>query len=156
MKFKAGDKFTVGFGHSCGQFNTGDVVTVKEVYLNGAITAFNDSGSCWDRPSHFDPRDIKQGATMSRRTFRLLKETDLLKKGTIFQEQCDDGDQPYEVISQDSYKFERAAHQTVRSRGAIENNPKWFEEVFPASEVWLTKDELKSFKDWQKRQGKKR
>lgn len=91
---------------------------------------------------------VKERKPMARRTFRLLKDTDVLKKGALVQEMCDDGDQDYELIS-DSDKFEilqSAQAGLVRSRPSVENNPKWFVEVFQVLPEYATKEEIKVYK----------
>lgn len=78
---------------------------------------------------------------MSRRTFRLLKDTDFLKAGTIVQEACDDGDQAYVVLDfEDAVLFDDFEEYEIEShhlsRGAVEDNPEWYEEV---ELTWVTK-----------------
>lgn len=88
-----------------------------------------------------------KGATM-RRTFKLLKDTDILKKGALFQEMCDDGDQDYVLLDDAFRRFEypHSAVRCVRGRDAIENNPKWYIEVFPMVSEYGTKEEVNAFK----------
>lgn len=81
---------------------------------------------------------------MSRRTFRLLKDTDFLAAGTLVQEDCDDGNQQYSVLDfddavlyddfDDFEDYELESHSL--SRKAVEENPEWYEEV---EMTWTTK-----------------
>lgn len=97
---------------------------------------------------------------MGRRTFRLLKELPDVKKGAIVQEKCDDGDQDYKVLDCQKYvKYEDengSKEGTVFPRGSIEKEPKFFEEVFPLTESWGTREEQKAFKEFQKAQKAKK
>ena len=82
---------------------------------------------------------------MSRRTFKVVKETPELKVGTIVQEECDDGDQDYVTLDEKGNKFKDQTG-TRYSRHVVEKQPMWFEEVFPAVDIYLSKDDLKKFK----------
>lgn len=95
---------------------------------------------------------IKGEQTMGRRTFRLLKESLDLKKGAIVQEKCDDGDQDYTVLDLKYQKFEDGNYTEIDfSRNTVENNPKWFEEVFPLVPEYGNKAELEAFKKFAKK-----
>jgi len=63
-----------------------------------------------------------------RKTYRLLKDSPELKKGTILEEMCDDGTQPFNVQTKEGHKFEDQG-RTQYSRDTVMKNPKWFEEV---------------------------
>lgn len=89
---------------------------------------------------------------MTRRTFKLLKDTADYYKGLLVQEACDAGDQEYaslnhgeKVIKDDiSHFFD---DNTVRySRKTIEEQPNWFVEVFKVEPEYMTEVELTNYK----------
>lgn len=84
-----------------------------------------------------------------RRTFRLLKETPTLKKGAIFQEQCDDGTQPYSLI-EDDHKKANIGEGVIQDRSLVEDQPKWFVEVFKVTPEYMNATELEQWKAFQK------
>lgn len=87
-----------------------------------------------------------------RRTFRLLRENHELKKGALVQEACDDGTQDYVTPDgyQDFIKYEdEDGERGVRyPRESVENEPKWFVEVFKANPEYQTKEEQTAFKEF--------
>lgn len=103
---------------------------------------------------------VKTAPTPGRRTFRLLKEIPELKKGALLQEACDDGDQEYVLLDRSHLKF--AEDYAVYfdgvptfSRETVENQPKFFEEVFPVSPSFMNADQLKKHAAFIKRAFKK-
>lgn len=82
----------------------------------------------------------KENKVMARRTFKLLKDTPDCKKGAIFQEECEDGTQPYVLITSDNsldtgiYKY--------NTRSLVEDAPNWFVEVFKVEPEYMTREEL--------------
>lgn len=88
--------------------------------------------------------------TMGRRTYRLIKELPGLKKGAVLQEQCDDGDQPYELLDKGYFKHDDQSAE-LYSRMTVENEPKFFEEVFPLVPEYGNKAELEAFKKFAKK-----
>lgn len=85
---------------------------------------------------------------MARRTFRLKKDSPVYKKGSLYQEACDDGTQDYVLINrEESAKFVLSSvGRVVSSRDSIENNPTWFEEVFQVLPEYATKTEIEQFR----------
>lgn len=86
---------------------------------------------------------------MARRTFRLIKDTDQFIEGALFQEECDDGTQNYILLNRQEYEIFNppiGSSKIVRNRDCIENNPKWFVEVFKVLPDYATKDEIKRYK----------
>ncbi len=81
---------------------------------------------------------------MARRTFRLLKPTYELKKGALLQEECDDGNQDYVAIDDDSITWTN--HSVSVHRVIVEKSPDWFVEVFPIHPEYATKEEIKQLK----------
>lgn len=89
----------------------------------------------------------EEGMKVGRRTFKLLRDTEWLSKGALFQEACDDGDQKYILIT-DSIRWDDADTYGLvqeacgRSRDAVEKNPQWFVEVFKSNIDYMTREEL--------------
>lgn len=85
-----------------------------------------------------------EGIIPDRRTFRLLKNTSELKKGAIIQEMCDDGNQDYCVLTHSDIKYTNEAGDLcyIAPRGSVENEPKWWTEVFQVAPNYLTKEEV--------------
>jgi hypothetical protein len=94
--------------------------------------------------------EIKE-RNMSRATYRLKKETEVLKAGAIVQEACDDGDQQYILLEDQEHliKFndlEDYGLEISFSRNTVEKNPTFFEKVQPAAEIWLSGEQVTAFK----------
>lgn len=154
------------------QFKIGDSVYVRkdsEYYYQASgvpgIVTDTDYRVKWLRVefvngyrNSYQDKDLELTITgetkMARRTFKLLKDSPQVKKGALYQEACDDGDQKYVLITPESLKFEDHGvyfNDAGASRDAVEKSPKWFVEVFPASETYLTKAELEAFKKFMKK-----
>jgi hypothetical protein len=87
------------------------------------------------------------GAPVARRTFKLIKDTPTLTKDAILQEACDDGTQEYVVLNHEAVKdlrpgvdIRRAA--AIYDRSLVEDQPKWFVEVFAVEPQYMTREEL--------------
>lgn len=97
-----------------------------------------------------------KGEIMSRKTFRLKKNTATFKKGLVVQEACDDGTQEYVALNHEDYfkfsDFDKYFYGRTPqfTRESVEQNPEWFEEVFPATEAWLTSDEKEKLEKYLK------
>lgn len=65
-----------------------------------------------------------------RRRFKLLKDSPELKAGAILEENCDNGDQDFTVISKE---WSKVADQglTYYTRKTVIDQPEWFEEQHP-------------------------
>ncbi|MBT8161434.1 MULTISPECIES: hypothetical protein [Arthrobacter] len=74
---------------------------------------------------------------VARRTFKLIKDTPIHKKGTLFQEQCDDGTQPYIVLNPAKYD-----DFSIKDRKLVEEQPQWFVEVLQVEPQYMTREEL--------------
>lgn len=100
-------------------------------------------------------KKVNKETKVGRRTFKLVKDTADLKKGAIVQEACDDGDQEYKLLDRNTY-FKFDDYETYFdgtpefTRKSVEENPKYFVEVFPATEAYLTKEEVKALKEFLK------
>lgn len=66
-----------------------------------------------------------------RKRYRLLKDTPAVKKGAIYEEECEDGTQPFRCITPEYVKFKGYEDHRFSTREVIENNPEWFERVEP-------------------------
>lgn len=152
-KFKVGDRvrFIRGstFPSNCPK---GGMGTVKTVTVNGTVYVDSDSSDYdigWMFFSNEAERDLelvttKQGEKVMRKTYKLLKDMPGYKKGTLFQEQCDDGTQPYSPMSE--YEGQTSTTKLeFRDRSKVEDNPKWFVEVFQVEPGFMTREELDEF-----------
>ncbi len=169
MRLEVGDQFTIGPNARCSNISKGVGVTVAEVNPNGddrdydwLVLSRSDGGrTCDDHPSHFDPINIvkaNQLQNTTRKTYRLKRDTPTIKRGAILQEQCDDGTQPYEVITQDCIKGNPeldSSKVVIRDRSLVENQPSWFEEVFANQPLWLNATGLEAQKAFVASQKKK-
>lgn len=89
----------------------------------------------------------KETTVMARRTFKLLKDTPTTKKGAIFQEECDDGTQPYECISGEEFdKGDDHRKIGLTDRSLVEDQPDWFVEVFMVEPEYMTAEELERYR----------
>lgn len=87
---------------------------------------------------------------MARRTFKLLKDTPDVKKGALYQEQCDDGTQPYELLTKGNHTDGDASSVYV-TRSIVEDQPQWFVEVFKVTPEYMTKNELDKWNEFNKK-----
>lgn len=90
----------------------------------------------------------KENKPMARRTYKQIRETPGIKKGAIFQEQCDDGTQPYEMITPQFIKGTETRTFTITDRKLIEEQPEWFVEVFKVEPEYMTKEELDRYHEF--------
>lgn len=136
--FKAGDKFRM-----LGESNT---------YPKGSILELkrNDGSSCpyfWNQDktdyhvvswSKLEP--VTDQPAKQRRAYMLIKDAPTIRKGAVYQEQCDDGTQPYELLDL-AYSKVNHSH-VIKDRKLIEQQPKWFTEVFKVTPEYMTAEEL--------------
>jgi len=131
-KFKVGDRvrqFTTS------SKDTGVIIEATYSQNRGTYTLLYDKdGSKSMHHWHDNELELitskskKEEKSMTRRTFRQLKDSVTIKKGAIFQEQCEDGTQPYELITPEFYKG-NLTPGTIKDRSLVEGQPEWFEEV---------------------------
>jgi hypothetical protein len=78
------------------------------------------------------------------RVFRLKKDTPSVRKGTLYRY---DVNKNYYKKDEGGRKFPPVPTATigVHSRQAVEDNPEWFEEVFPLIPAYGTKEEVEKF-----------
>lgn len=154
-KFKVGDRvrvLTKQFG--CDR-QVGSEVTIYKI-SDGLFYVKEDSGfehtGCGRTQSELGLTNSK-GATIvsERRTFKLLKNSPTLRKGALWQEQCDDGTQPYELITPEFKISETNTRKSTQSdRSIIEEQPDWFVEVFKVHPEYMTKEELEKWEAFKK------
>jgi len=141
------------------EFKVGDRVT-RDRYEGGTIVAiepryFGDRANIhirWDvESSSVDDTNDEQylqlltegGAPVARRTFKLIKETPGISKGAIMQEDCEDGTQPYTLITREHIKgTDKSGNFRFPDRSLIENQPSFFVEVFAVEPQYMTREEL--------------
>lgn len=89
-----------------------------------------------------------------RRTFKLLKDTIAIRKGALYQEQCDDGTQPYEMITPEFNKSDTVTKAIYHDRSLVEDQPQWFTEVFKVQPEYMTQAELDQWEAFKASQAK--
>lgn len=158
-KFKIGDKVRIlSYPHTSRNHLIGDIGTVKSLH-GGQPSWPIEVAIVGKRNGDYAGKEIElvkseEKTTMARRTFRQRKDSPELKKGTLVQEACDDGNQEYRVLDITKYYrfddwskyFNNPVYKL--SRNAVEQNSDWFEEVFPATKDWLTKEELDTYREF--------
>jgi len=87
----------------------------------------------------------KENKPMGRRTFKLVKAMPGIKVGTLFQEECEDGTQPYSPM--DGQPSE--VNISFRDRSLVEDS-KFFEEVWKVEPQFMTRAELDRFEAFKK------
>lgn len=143
-RFKVGDK-AIMRGDGCTDADPGDIVTVEGID-GDKVTFRGPSGSiCWcyayGKQGDHRLELVTNGGTnvkSHRRTFKLLKDMPGYSKGDLFQEQCDDGTQPYSVFGYNNLD----AKYELANRSLVEDNPSWFVEVFQVEPQFMTREEL--------------
>lgn len=152
-KFKVGDTLKVIDDRGSRAAAIGDIVTVidvggiKDTMLRVRSIASDVSYEMYDY--RFELVTNKGDTPMARRTFKLLKELPDVRKGALFQERCDDGTQPYDLLTTDDYKgsnWDNKSRLGFSDRALLENQPAWFVEVFPVSPQYMTQPELDEYK----------
>jgi hypothetical protein len=88
---------------------------------------------------------------MGRRTFKQLREDPTVKAGAIWQEACDDGDQEYVLLNYETH-HKGGTRVHISERELVENQPKWFVEVFQVTPQYMTREELDQ---WEAFKGRK-
>jgi hypothetical protein len=77
-----------------------------------------------------------------RSRYILLADTPELKKGAIVQEDCDNGDQDFTVISH-QWDQKQDSELIQYSRNVVTESPEWFEKV---DLLWLTQTQIEKVK----------
>lgn len=158
-KFKVGDRVRINATHA----DRGKLATVT---IGGNDTdrvhfRLDDGREDWWSGQLLElvTSNSKENKPMGRRTFKLIKDTPTVKKGALYQEQCDDGTQPYQVITLDS-DLDRSAGQyapnTIIDRKLVEEAPTFFVEVFKVEPEYMTREQLDAYQAFlgQKKRGR--
>lgn len=66
---------------------------------------------------------------MTKKLYRLLKDSPELKAGAILEEECEDGDQGFDCINMEDYSISDTQDECKYNRKVVMNQPEWFEEV---------------------------
>lgn len=159
-KFKKGDRVryirdTEYYGVNYGGVNYGDVGVIDE---NGSDAPYCLFDTAIQRRVAFLEDELElvtnsKGATIvsERRTFKQLKDSYHMTKGALWQEECDDGTQPYKVINaSEVYKGKDTRNTTAPDRTIIEEQPDWFVEVFKVHPEYLEKGEIEAWEHFRK------
>ena len=150
-KFKIGDKVQY---RRHGKIRVCTVTAPPEDYAwsapNEVWGRWHDAGTKENknkRPTFVDEKEvslIKQGGNMLKKV-RLTKSMLLYKKGAVFQETSDGDD--YMLITPEHAKYPCYKVETkLIPKEAVKKNPKVFEEVFSAEDIYFTKAELEKIK----------
>lgn len=153
-KFHKGDKLKVT-SQECGNVTNPAYIIIDRVKPDGgyAYTGYdtdgNRIGECHGCYNDDNLEPFNGDTTVNKkRTFKLLKETPALKVGALLQEECEDGTQPYSLINADTHSKDPS--QTVRfpKRELIEEQPKFFIEVFQVNPQYMTQVELDQYESF--------
>jgi hypothetical protein len=158
-KFEVGDLVRVVWCRQCEERNCqhikifgGNPTEINYVFESseGMYNLEGDSECNWyDSELELSQENNEGSVKMSgRRTFKLVVNLPNVKKGALFQEKCDDGDQDYVLLdnSYQKYDYQGEGGLEAQPRGAVEKESKFFVEVFSATNEYLTEDELKAWK----------
>lgn len=153
--FKVGDRVRA-VSQSCGwgYVEKGDVGTISRVNIGsrwGYQVDFPRHSSWSASEGDLELINGNEGEKVSRRTFKLLKDTVGVRKGALYQEECEDGTQPYSIITPEFAKSTATGTKArYADRALIEEQPQWFVEVFKVEPAYMTKEELEKWEAFQK------
>lgn len=115
----------------------------KAEYLDGS-----DYWYVTEDEVRYTTSNSKENKPMGRRTFKLIKDAPTIKKGAVYQEQCEDGTQPYELLDK-NYSKANNGH-VITDRSLVEDAPQWFVEVFKVEPEYMTREQLDAFEAFKK------
>lgn len=165
-KFKTGDLVKAVWCRQCAARDCkhieifGGNPTRINTSFSGLYTLEGDNDCDWnDSELELSQENNRRSVRMSgRRTFKLIVNIPNVKKGALFQEKCDDGDQDY-VLLDKSYQKHHYQNEDggreMQPREAVEKEPKFFVEVFSVTNDYMTKEELAEWKAFQAKRGGK-
>ena len=92
-----------------------------------------------------------------RKTYKQRKDSVTVKKGALWQEACDDGDQEY-VLLDKAFSKDTAGNgvHKIYTRSLVEDDPKNFVEVFKVEPEYQTREELDLFEEFKRSRAKVR
>lgn len=159
-------------------FKNGERFKMKSL-KGGALHGFDPTDTVelkgYTRPGRCVVRSLRSGSTgyidedqlipqggeqMARKTYKLIKDTVDVRKGALFQEACDDGDQEYVLITREYIKHPEG-HRALGwnkvniDRHSVEKQPQWFTEVFKVTPEYMTRAELDQWEAFKARKTKK-
>lgn len=155
-KFKVGDKVRFKDYTACGDYreHRGEIATIArdtgDNYLRWSVE-WADGETSYVDEDNMTLATAMQGEKVMRKTYRQIKETPDSHKGNIWQEACDDGTQEYISITPE---FIKGAETSIcyPDRSLVEDQPKWFVEVFQVEPQFMTREELDQFEAFKKRE----
>ena len=126
---------------------------------DGSRCPFFNNGHCisWYKLAELPiTSNSKENKPMGRRTFKQLKDTPKIRKGALWQEQCEDGTQPYEMITPEYDRSENKQTLVESTRSIVEEQPSWFVEVFKVEPEYMTREQLDAYQAFlgQKKRGR--
>lgn len=135
MRFKVGDR-VIFLGEREGVVVKGDYYN-RELGKDAVDVRRDDNlqGAGVNNSYMFCATDLKlitnSNTNTMRKRYQLLKDSYDMKKGAIYEEECEDGTQPFRLITKEFYKFSPGSTNIISDRAVVENNPEWFREVKP-------------------------
>lgn len=152
-EFKVGDR--VRYVGTAVSFTRGRIYEVLGIDKDGDPEVTTDDGrTTHEYASRFElVTNGETNAMNQRRTFKLLKPVPGYDKGALFQEQCEDGTQPYSELLPEGVSSRHNVHYELRDRAMVEDSPQWFTEVFKVTPEYMTQGELDQ---WEAFKGRKK
>ena len=153
-KFKVGDRVTGKHSHFTENSHRKYAVVIPSTDRYWVRVRFEEDGY-EDGYKEVQLELVTKGdnKVKERRTFKLLKDLPDIKKGALFQEDCDDGTQPYSLFTKDSYKgsdISVADDIEFNDRKLVEDAPDWFVEVFKVTPQYMTQPEIDQWEAFKK------
>jgi len=110
---------------------------------DGSRCPFFNNGHCisWYKLAELPiTSNSKENKPMGRRTFKLVKAMPGIKVGTLFQEECEDGTQPYSPVKNPA-QYDNSLEIRFHDRKLVEESP-FFVEVFKVEPEYMTREQL--------------
>lgn len=165
MSYKKGQRYRLDDDIGCADARKGDVVIITQDSDVPRFKVERTGNYCCYHSEGFGRYAVLLTETgdqpVQKRTFKLLKETEWLSKGALFQEETPGStSSAYKLVTLESFRFEDASGirtaGCLRSRESVEDNPKWFVEVFQVEPQYMTQSELDQFESFKKNLTKKK
>lgn len=85
---------------------------------------------------------MEGGAQVARRTFKSIQSGPVFNKGALLQQSYEGSDR-YEYINAEEFaRHTLIGGRHIMSASAVENEPRWFVEVFQVEPQYMTREEL--------------